>query len=290
MRPPTVTATKRVTSGSIGDQNCHNPDQGQLFHSNNASILKESIRPVSSWPVVFYVPNILGYLRILLAFLGLKHALRLHPSKALNTWIASALLDMIDGVAARRLNQCSRFGMLLDIIADNILRTIVWISSMMAAAKIDAISDIPLMLSAATICLEWTTMFCSQSSQTERTEDQYHWKDVKRKSTLPGSKKAPPPLWVQAVFKNNFRTPLGVFAIYGLFVAPFGTYVWYADWVLSKETWPSRLLPGQMISALIKMAYAGRFQCALVELWLCCDYLSGVVARDSIETTNRKDP
>ncbi len=283
-----MAATNSVASGFIGDQILHNSDRAQLLHSNNAKISKESLRSVSSWPVVFYVPNILGYLRVLLAFRGLKHALRLHPSKALNTWIASAILDMMDGVAARRLNQCSRFGILLDIVADNILRTIVWISSMMAAAKIDAISDITIMLSAAIICLEWTTMFCSQSSQIERTEDQYHWKDVKRKSTVSGSKKAPPPFWVQAVFKNNFRTPLGIFAIYGLFVAPFGTYVWYADWMSSKETWPSRLLPGQMV-ALIKMAYAGRFLSAVVELWLCCEYLSGVVARDTIQKTKRKD-
>lgn len=284
MGPSAVT---RVFSGFIGDQNRSNPDR--TSQSDNAKILNESFRSASSWPVIFFVPNLLGYLRILLAFLGLKYALRLQPSKALNIWIAAALLDMIDGVAARRLNQCSRFGILVDIVADNILRTIVWISSMIVAAKIDAISDSTICVWAAIISLEWTTMFCSQSSQTESMEDSnIHWKDVKRKSAMNEGKKAPPPFWVQAVFRNNFRTLPGMFAIYGLFAAPFGSYVWCADWMSSKETWPSRLLPEQILSALIMMAYVGRLVSALVELWLCYNYLSGIIARDSIQKTYRK--
>jgi phosphatidylglycerophosphate synthase len=239
---------------------------------------------------MLFVPNILGYLRILLALSGLKHALRLHPNKALNTWIAAAVLDLIDGVAARRMNQCSRFGTLLDILADNILRTIVWISSMIVAAKIDAISDITIFLSTAIICLEWTTMLCSQSNQKEHTDylDNNNWKDVKRKSTINESRKALPPIWVQAVFRNNFRSPLGILAIYGLFMAPFGTYVWYADRMWSKSTWPSQIFPWQVISTLLKVAYVGRVLAAMVELWLCFEYLSGIIARDALQRNNVK--
>ena len=135
---------------------------------------------------------------------------------------------------------------------------------------------------AAIICLEWTTMFCSQSSaaQTKQTEEDYsHWKDAKRKINVDKKKVFSPPFWVQAVFRNNFRTLPGIFAMYGLFVAPFSTYVWYADSMI--ETWPSQLFSEHVLSYLIYMSYAGRFLSAMVELWLCCEYLSGVIARDS---------
>lgn len=245
---------------------------------------------VSSWPVILYVPNLLGYIRIMLAFRGLHHALHSRQSKALNTWIAASLIDMVDGIAARWLNQCSEFGILLDIVADNILRTIIWSSCIMEvsnndAAILDGSSFYCVYAAAAIICLEWTTMLCSQSSAAARTkqktEDDYsHWKDSKQKKIdIDKKTELSPPFWVQAVFENNFRTLPGIFAIYGLFVAPLSTYVCYADSI--KQTWPSQLFSEHILSFFIYMSYAGRFLSAMVELWLCYEYLSGVIERDS---------
>jgi phosphatidylglycerophosphate synthase len=203
-------------------------------------------------------------------------------------WIAAALLDMLDGIAARWMNQCSEFGILLDIVADNILRTIIWSSCIMEvsnnnAASKDVSSFDCVYAAVAIICLEWTTMFCSQSSAAARTkqqtkDDYSHWKDAKRRINIDKTKS--PPFWVQAVFANNFRTIPGIFAIYGLFMAPFSTYVWYADSV-KKETWPTQLFSEQVLLFLIYMSYAGRFLSAMVELWLCYEYLNGVIERDS---------
>lgn len=249
-------------------------DRSPLHGANNEA-------SISSWPVALYIPNLLGYLRIILSFYGLKHALQQHPHKALNIWISAALLDLIDGVAARMLNQCSQFGILLDIASDNILRTIVWISSMIECSKSDSTRmEIEICIWASIIFLEWITMFCSQGKQKEDNDnDNAHWKDFEKKESSSIQNNKPPPFWVQAVFKNNFRSPTGIFAIYGLFAAPVGTYVWYADRLL-KVTWPSRLLSEDIISILIKMAYAGRFLSAMVEMWICYDYLGGVIARD----------
>jgi hypothetical protein len=63
-------------------------------------------------------------------------------------------------------------------------------------------------------------------------------------------------------------------------VAPFSTYVWYAD-SMTKETWPTQLFSEQVLLFLIYMSYAGRFLSAMVELWLCYEYLNGVIERDS---------
>lgn len=246
----------------------------------SSSVLPTKDSPSSTtWPVALYVPNILGYLRILLSFYGLLLQ-RKRPHRALNVWIAAALLDLFDGIAARRLNQCSQFGILLDIVADNILRSIVWISTMMhTRSEVDGI----VCAGTVIICLEWITMVCTQSNQTntQQKDESVHWKDVKRKSDETENKnKSPPPFWVAAVFKNNFRTPPGILAIYGLFVAPFGSFVWYADQI-QQSTWPYQLLSERIILILLKISYVGRLLSAMVELWLCCDYLNVVIARDS---------
>ena len=118
----------------------------------------------SSWPIILYIPNIMCYLRIILAFIGLYYSLlqqqistpqgetitiRIATStdteesqhnpkpdvviKAIYIWLFSQSLDFLDGIIARKLNQCSNIGIILDIIADNILRTITWIAAVVAS-------------------------------------------------------------------------------------------------------------------------------------------------------------
>ncbi|EAL65018.1 hypothetical protein ACTFIW_007221 [Dictyostelium discoideum] len=67
--------------------------------------------------VYTYVPNIIGYFRVIFAILAFKYS---HDEyvKFFVFYAISALLDMADGHAARLLNQCSQFGALLDMITD----------------------------------------------------------------------------------------------------------------------------------------------------------------------------
>ena len=228
----------------------------------------------SLWPVALYIPNLLGYLRIILSFVGMNYALQNHQASALNVWIVAALLDMVDGISARTLNQCSKFGVLLDIIADNMLRTIVWISSVINIASSTSANDTWLHIGIiSVIAIEWTTMYCTQANNI------FHWKDMLLDDANVLVVESPP-FWVRAVFRNNFRTPIGLFAIYGLFVAPLGTYIRYADPTLKTTWWLTNLLSEQMVSNLIMLSYLGRFLTVMVELWLCNEYLSGVIARD----------
>ena len=239
----------------------------------------------NSWPVLLYIPNILGYIRIILSFYGFRYALRNQPPKALNIWIAAAMLDLFDGAAARMLNQCSQLGILLDVVADNILRTVVWIAAMMEARSYTPTKENEICLWSGVICLEWITFFCSQNNQmTQKGDRHIHWKDVDARR----EEAEAAPAWVQAVFKNNFRSVPGALAIYGLFVAPFGTYIWYADH-LQKSSWPSQLLSEESMSILIKASYAGRLLSASVELWLCYEYVIGVIARDRRQNLNRRN-
>lgn len=74
-----------------------------------------------------YLPNCLTFVRLLLALpLGLL-ILREHYDWALITGIIAGITDALDGFFARRLDALSRFGAILDPIADKVLITVTFI-------------------------------------------------------------------------------------------------------------------------------------------------------------------
>lgn len=275
--------TTGIDAGSNSEASQSKGDVGPCSNNGCQSSHHDKSSPSSSWPVVLYIPNLLAYLRIILSFVGLRRAAQRRHEDALSIWTFSALLDLFDGIAARRLDQCSQLGVLLDILADNVLRTVVWIAAVMESSKSDqSDDDMCILWATSIICLEWITMFCSQSKQSTE-EIKVNWKDANGSSESECEKR--PPFWVQAVFKNNFRTLPGIFAIYGLFVAPFATFVHCTE---NKNMWPHRILHSERIVMLVtNSAYAGRFLSAMVELWLCFSYLEGVVAGERRQNTEK---
>ncbi|KAH8106989.1 CDP-alcohol phosphatidyltransferase-domain-containing protein [Cristinia sonorae] len=67
--------------------------------------------------VFLFVPNLIGYSRILLAGLAL-HYMSFHPKYCTLAYGISCLLDAADGHAARALGQTSKFGAVLDMVTD----------------------------------------------------------------------------------------------------------------------------------------------------------------------------
>ncbi|KAG8460662.1 hypothetical protein KFE25_011437 [Diacronema lutheri] len=67
--------------------------------------------------VYFFVPNLIGYVRVALNFVALHYALSDYRV-SLACYAASALLDAADGYAARALGQSSLFGTVLDMVTD----------------------------------------------------------------------------------------------------------------------------------------------------------------------------
>jgi len=67
--------------------------------------------------VYLFVPNVIGYARILLALLSFW-SMPTDPFRASLCYLVSGLLDAFDGYAARLLNQSSRFGAMLDQLTD----------------------------------------------------------------------------------------------------------------------------------------------------------------------------
>lgn len=198
-------------------------------------------------PVALFIPNLMGYARIVLAFVGL-YISSSRPVAAIWVWLASASLDLLDGIIARALNQTSSFGVVLDISADNILRTCVWI-----AASHDNIKVVACFF----ISLEWVTMICTQLHSGEA-----HWKSERHKD----------PWFIRTCFHNNFCNPLGLIVIYGLFSANMWTYG--SQHAVLYETIP-------WFELWRYLAYVGRALGLCIEVWLCHSYLSFVIARDT---------
>ena len=70
--------------------------------------------------VLLYIPNIIGYLRVVLTLLSITLMIIFptHWKIAIVCYISSFVGDLFDGMAARKFNQCSTFGGLLDMVTD----------------------------------------------------------------------------------------------------------------------------------------------------------------------------
>ena len=208
---------------------------------------------MSSLPVYLYIPNILGYARIVLAFYGI-YLSGSNPVGAVVTFVVSASLDLVDGILARRLQQTSSLGIVLDIGADNILRTCCWIA---AACHEDA-SPLLKTLASAIVCLEWITML---ATQLHAAHSQVHWKSEREKD----------PWLVRALYANGFKNPIGAVTMYGLFSANLWTYGEFHPVLYDR-------IP---LFELFKFtAYFGRALGICVEVWMIKGYISLVLEKD----------
>lgn len=67
--------------------------------------------------VFLFVPNVIGYVRVLTAVLSFC-TMRGHPKWTLLLYGVLGFLDAFDGYAARKFNQGTRFGAVLDMVTD----------------------------------------------------------------------------------------------------------------------------------------------------------------------------
>eukprot|EP01095_Lingulamoeba_sp_RSL-Kostka_P002425 TRINITY_DN13283_c0_g1_i1.p1 TRINITY_DN13283_c0_g1~~TRINITY_DN13283_c0_g1_i1.p1 ORF type:complete len:227 (-),score=47.21 TRINITY_DN13283_c0_g1_i1:24-704(-) len=73
--------------------------------------------------IFFFYPNIIGYARIILALISF--VLYMDPVIFFTLYTTSFLLDALDGYVARKYNQCSKFGAVLDMVTDRFGTTIL---------------------------------------------------------------------------------------------------------------------------------------------------------------------
>lgn len=80
---------------------------------------------VTARDVLLYVPNLIGYARVALVFVSFGVAIFVPSLWYISTaaYLLSFVGDLFDGVAARKLNQTSTYGGLLDMITDRCATT-----------------------------------------------------------------------------------------------------------------------------------------------------------------------
>ncbi|KAI5198386.1 CDP-diacylglycerol-inositol 3-phosphatidyltransferase PIS [Aureobasidium subglaciale] len=78
--------------------------------------------PTTGENIFLFVPNLIGYTRTILAVVSL-YFMPVHPRRCSALYVASCLLDALDGYAARRLNQGTKFGAVLDMVTDRCTTT-----------------------------------------------------------------------------------------------------------------------------------------------------------------------
>ncbi|KAL3858087.1 hypothetical protein ACJMK2_012701 [Sinanodonta woodiana] len=76
------------------------------------------------YEVLLFVPNIIGYIRLLLLIVSLIFYSK--PLLFLSLYGISVLFDGFDGFLARKLNQTSAFGAWFDVVIDLVSRGALW--------------------------------------------------------------------------------------------------------------------------------------------------------------------
>ncbi|XP_057305416.1 CDP-diacylglycerol--inositol 3-phosphatidyltransferase-like [Hydractinia symbiolongicarpus] len=153
----------------------------------NVNIIITMIKMKRYTDILLYVPNLIGYLRILLLLVGCCMHSEVHFIVFI---IISAALDVTDGIAARQLRQESAFGEWFDIVIDLFTRGLLWSWSF------------PLFgfLVFGFEFLVFVSVHCSG----------YSWQNKKREMH-----------WLASLtVSKGFKTPFGVVAMIGLWVLP----------------------------------------------------------------------
>jgi CDP-diacylglycerol--inositol 3-phosphatidyltransferase len=88
--------------------------------SNSNGVAARSAAPAqgdTTENIFLFVPNLIGYSRIVLALASLYY-MPLHPRTCSALYSVSCLLDALDGYAARKFEQSTKFGAVLDMVTD----------------------------------------------------------------------------------------------------------------------------------------------------------------------------
>ena len=268
-------------------------------------VLATKVNPRPS--TLFFVPNLIGYIRLgaVLAMLSLH--VRGDAFGAALCYAACATLDGFDGYYARKLGQCSKFGEALDVAADNAARAALWV---LAACELRGHGAHGCAaLCAVPIALEYTCAACTHAPSYAAMTADVNWKDP---SAALGEAM---PWLLQRIFANGFKNPLGATAIGGLFFLPFLVYVHCAV-ALDGSKFPGSALPAVFTAdagglpaspaagdvarwaaalpastvALGVWLVAGRALCAAAEVWLVGKHARVLLATDRADAARKKAP
>ncbi|GBG68816.1 hypothetical protein CBR_g3510 [Chara braunii] len=195
--------------------------------------------------VFFLVPNLVDYVRVLLAVVMFAVGPENHPRSFVLLYIVCFILDAVDGSIARALHQESGYGAFLDVAIDCTLRSMMWAAALKGP------------LGAVVPCIEWCVFVGTHARGGAA------WKT----GCFVGA-----PWWVRAAIYNGFRSLAGALVIAGLHFLPL--WIWIYRW--------TSLHFLRSISFGIVLAI-GRVYCLAVELWTLSRHVGSIIESDCIQ-------
>ncbi|XP_045172543.1 uncharacterized protein LOC123534382 [Mercenaria mercenaria] len=190
--------------------------------------------------VLLYIPNIIGYARLVLLVASL--IVYKTPLQFLVLYGVSVALDGLDGILARKLNQTSAFGAWFDVLIDLISRGALW-------CFISKWGYFVMMI-------EWLTFVCTHTRGAD-------WK-------IPDEEF---PAVCKMVMAKGFKTPVGAYAITGIFVLPLWIYGMTSGFLLDYTG-----LPLSAQYSLLVLLIGGRLLALSTELFFIQQHIKGLLA------------
>ncbi|KAL4223080.1 hypothetical protein ACF0H5_016555 [Mactra antiquata] len=189
--------------------------------------------------VLFFVPNLIGYIRLCLLMVSLY--LYDQPSSFILVYGLSASLDAVDGILARKLNQTSAFGAWLDVVVDLITRGALWCFISKWGYFV--------------MVIEWTAFVSTHCRGAD-------WKIPENEF----------PLICKMVMAKGFKTPTGAYAITGIFVLPIWIYCMTSGFMTQILHLPIVIQQCVLITLIV-----GRLLGLVVELFFIQQHIKGLL-------------
>mmetsp|Transcript_4513 Transcript_4513/g.6756 ORF Transcript_4513/g.6756 Transcript_4513/m.6756 type:complete len:243 (+) Transcript_4513:76-804(+) len=215
--------------------------------------------------ILLFVPNLIGYARLSFAVLAAM-CLPNYVWTFIFLMLLSMFTDLLDGIAARKLNQCSRYGELLDIIADNACRSLSWLAIFVVSGSKTSCLDAALCLIIPT--MEWLAML---ATQLEAFDTGRHWKTQADNA----------PWLLKKIFENGFKNPLGGLAILGIFALPLVK--------LARLSLTNGSQFALILDIITPILYIGRALAAWAEFWVISSFFDKVLEMDLNPPPSKKD-
>jgi len=179
-------------------------------------------RPKTDENVFLFVPNLIGYSRVILAAFSLTF-MSYHPIYCTVLYTISQLLDAVDGQAARALGQSSKFGGVLDMVTDRCTTSCLLCFLSSAYPKFA-------LLFQALITLDFSSHYIHMysslvaGSRSHKTVTQEHsrilWLYYNNKATLFLFCFGNEAFFVALYLINFYRTPMGISSPYLMSLLP----------------------------------------------------------------------
>lgn len=229
----------------------------------SATAMATSTRATASvLDVLLFVPNLIGYGRLALVGLAVWLHAAERPVGCLTAYCANAALDLVDGWAARKLGQTSKFGEILDVVVDNIGRGVIWalVAATTTHRALPAVCGLMATLESLTFAMAHASSLVAQKN----------WKLQQLGTDEVATSLEPPHPFVARIFANNFRNTLGTLAIGGTFFLPVHIYALdtipqgYRAWLGDSDD--ALLLVGALV--LLGRLIAVLAECSIIRRYL----------------------